>query len=231
MIARGSRSPTNISMSSCVNIHKKREKAYNEDRCRYIGRIIGIFALYQFIMVECAHVGGETGIFDFPMNELPKMNSPLKHLDPNIDVSDSTLSSILVQLGYAVREANSIRFLLRDVELKYIIAKSKSKSHVYFVGFVFDPNCAGKLVRLTSRIVSDIVTVVISSLTLNSESTIILVGKKGSRKDNRFPFTCTPGALYNVVIREFTSQDNILSYLSNLLSDTDKIESRYDTCT
>lgn len=176
-------------------------------------------------MVEWAHV---TRLKFLISSRTSKMNSPLKHLDPIIDVSDCTLSSIVIQLGYSVREAPSNGSSLGEVELKYMVAKSRSKSHTYIVGFAFHRTCSGKLVRLTSKNVIDMVALLKSSISLNSESTIILVGKKGSRKDNRFPFTSTPGTFDNVVVREFTSHDDILSYLSNILSDIDKTESRYD---
>lgn len=143
-----------------------------------------------------------------------------------VESNDSTLSTVLNQLGYIV---NPGRFDVVDfgrVELKYFLVKSTSNFHSYVVGFLFDATASGKLFRIQqddlARVVSNI------RFQLKGAYTLILVGKKGSRKDNRFTFKCVPSGGENVVIREFTSQDNIQAFISAILSDIDKIECRYD---
>jgi len=155
--------------------------------------------------------------------------SKMNFIDSVMDTNDSTLSTVLVQLGYNVVASHVNIPPFARVGLKYFHAESSNKSHNYIVGFLFDSQNAGKLVRMTSSDISEVASFILSDLVPKSESTIILVGKKGSRKDNRFTFPCGPCESHNLAIREFTSQDSIQPYISSILSDVDKIESRYVT--
>ena len=152
-----------------------------------------------------------------------------KYLASEVDTNDATLSTIITQLGFIITSTRPGEPVLHRVELKYFRARSSNKSHSYMVGFLFDPQADGKLVRINHQHIHEVMSFISSGSQLNRESTIMLVGKKGSRKDNRFTFKCNQNESDNVLIREFTSHDNIQSYISTLLSDFDRIESRYDT--
>ena len=152
----------------------------------------------------------------------------LKHINCEIDVSDSTLSSILTALGFTTRTSTFPGIVSDRVMVKFLLAETKNKSRNYMVAFLFDKQNTGKLVRMTMEDIDSVGSWVMLELARISLSALVLVGKKGSRKDNRFSIMSTPLGQNNLIIRDFTSNDNIQTYISSLLCDIDKIESRYE---
>ena len=151
-----------------------------------------------------------------------------RNIDPEMESNDSTLSEICSQFGYRVKSTQLGVDCFDRIQVKYFLAKSSSRAHKYMVGFLFDVQATGKLVRIKHDDVNKLSSFISETLLINEEFTAILVGKKGSRKDNRFTFKCVPYEPGNLLIREFTSQDNIQAYISVILSDIDKIESKYE---
>jgi hypothetical protein len=154
-----------------------------------------------------------------------------KYIEKPLVVSDVTLSTIVEGLNIPVdfQPINLSSFPMQSIEFKFITATVQSCSkRKYTIGFVFRKNLVGKLLRITPESVSESIMILEGIYTDLSNTTVILIGKKGSKNDNKFQTLFTPHKLLKLVIRDFTSADNIQEYVSNILSDIDKIEARYE---
>jgi len=157
-----------------------------------------------------------------------------KSLSDQFKVSDITLATILHGVNISADLVTHTPSASHSsvIDLKFVQAGVvNSPKKQYIIGFVFRKDQTGKLCRINGENIRESLNALEHINESYTNTTLILVGKKGSRNDNKFVSTFFGDRVSKLIIRDFTSVDDIQQYLTNILSDIDKIELRYDCLT
>ena len=148
----------------------------------------------------------------------------LKAVSRTVHVSDGMLGTILEKLTFEV-VTTPYQIEHEIVQIKFA-RLTLSNCKTYLVTFVFDKNQKGKLFRLTDEVISDTVDILKRAHYEQSDINVILVGKSGSRQNNKLLTVFNDFGIAKLLLYDFTSSQKVEEFIFQLIEHIDKIEHR-----